>query len=103
MATNLQIRPDEISDILKQQILEGAGAGVDFLLKSQIRHGRYAGAWTFITPLLSPDDARLSPHFQAQAEEIRIDYVQHPLCALVRYHQLLQQYQLLHINKILLR
>lgn len=77
--------------LLKQQILESADAGVDFLLKSQLRHGRYAGAWTFITPLLSPDDARLSPHFQAQAEEIRIDYVQHPLCALVRYHQLLQQ------------
>ena len=77
--------------LLKQQILEGAGAGVEFLLKSQIRHGRYAGGWTFITPLLSPNDARLSPHYQAQAEEIRIDYVQHPLCALVRYHQLLQQ------------
>ena len=77
--------------LLKQQILEGAAAGVEFLLKSQIRHGRYSGAWTFITPLLSPDDARLSPHYQAQAEEIRIDYVQHPLCALVRYHQLLQQ------------
>ena len=77
--------------LLKQQILEGADAGIEFLLKSQIRHGRYAGAWTFITPLLSPDDTRLSPQFQSQAEEIRIDYVQHPLCALVRYHELLQQ------------
>jgi len=77
--------------LLKQQILEGADAGVDFLLKSQIRHGPYAGAWTFITPLLSPDDARLSPQFRSQAEEIRIDYVQHPLCAFVRYHELLQE------------
>lgn len=81
----------ENQQMLKDQILEGATAGVEFLLKSQLRHGRYTGAWTFITPLLSPEDARLPSDYRAQAEEIRIDYIQHPLCALVRYHRLWQQ------------
>ena len=77
--------------LLKEQILRGATAGVSFLLKSQVRFGRHAGAWTFITPLLSPDDARLPPSYRTQAEEIRIDYIQHPLCALISYHRLLKQ------------
>lgn len=86
----LESLPDE-QRLLKQQIGKGATAGVHFLLKSQVRHGPYAGAWTFITPLLSPDDDRLSATYRTQAEEVRIDYVQHPLCALIRYHQLQQK------------
>ncbi|MFP6618153.1 MAG: hypothetical protein VB877_02325 [Pirellulaceae bacterium] len=86
----LECLPDE-QRLLKEQIGKGATAGVHFLMKSQVRHGPYAGAWTFITPLLSPDDARLSATFRTQAEEVRIDYVQHPLCALIRYHQLQQR------------
>ena len=85
----LECLPDE-QRLLKQQIGKGATAGVHFLLKSQVRPGPYAGAWTFITPLLSPDDARLSATYRTQAEEVRIDYVQHPLCALIRYHHLQQ-------------
>ena len=86
----LECLPDE-QRLLKRQIGAGATAGVHFLLKSQVRHGHYAGAWTFITPLLSPDDARLSATYRTQAEEVRIDYIQHPLCALIRYHQLQQR------------
>ena len=42
-----------------------------------------------VTASLSPDDPRLSAIPELQVEEIRIDYVQHALCAMIRYHDLL--------------
>ena len=42
-----------------------------------------------MTASLSPDDPRLTAIADIQVEEIRIDYVQHALCAMIRYHDLL--------------
>ncbi len=65
---------------LRTQIEAAAGRGMAFLLRAQIASGPYAGGM----PGAMGEGAR-------SASVIRIDYVQHALCALLRYQQLIQK------------
>lgn len=61
--------------------------GIDFLLRAQVKDGPYAGGMPQAISRL-PDDALGSAReFNQRATEIRIDYVQHSLSALVQYLQ----------------
>lgn len=64
---------------LRTQVRETVDRGIAFLLRVQIRDGIYAGGMT---------GAYLSGAFGST--EIRIDFVQHALCAWLRYKQLIQ-------------
>jgi hypothetical protein len=73
----LEFLPPEQRE-LRSRIEGAVRRGIRFLLKSQIRTGRYAGG----VPEAIPRAGASSP------PEIRIDYVQHFLCALIRYRKL---------------
>ena len=58
--------------------------GIGFLLRAQIRDGDFAGGFPRAIATLPPDlpDAA---RFNRRATEVRIDYVQHALSALIQY------------------
>lgn len=58
--------------------------GIAFLLRAQITEGYLAGGFPrAIAPL--PEAARKAASFNRRATEVRIDYVQHALSALIQY------------------
>lgn len=59
--------------------------GVDFLLRAQIKGGPYDGALPFAITRVPLDSGVGAAEFNAQAGEIRIDYVQHSMSAMVQY------------------
>ena len=61
--------------------------GIDFLVRAQVQDGQYAGGWPQAIARLPDDGQQKTMEFNAQATEIRIDYVQHSLSALVQYLQ----------------
>lgn len=70
-----ELRTDE----LRKKIEAAAGRGIAFLLRVQIGSGHYSGGMpgAFATRVLD-------------SSEVRIDYVQHALCAWLRYQNQLQ-------------
>lgn len=58
--------------------------GIEFLLRSQVSGGKFAGAFPRAIGKISPvfQDAG---KFNRRSEEVRIDYVQHALCALMQF------------------
>jgi hypothetical protein len=75
--------PNDQQDL--RDMIEGAAReGVKFLLRAQIKSGPYAGGIPITTAGGSGNAVRHDP----AASEIRIDLVQHALCALLRYEQL---------------
>ena len=62
----------------RTEVKTSVDRGIAFLLRSQVVSGWYAGGLPGESPLLAPG-----------ASEIRIDYVQHALCAWLRYQRLL--------------
>jgi len=68
----LEFLPDDGSG-LRQEIEAAVGSAAAFLLRAQIRAGAYAGGVPTSMPGVSAAIARLS--------DVRIDYVQHALCA----------------------
>jgi hypothetical protein len=61
--------------------------GIDFLVRAQVKEGPYAGGLPQAISRLPDDGSPGVRAFNAQATEIRIDYVQHSLSALVQYLQ----------------
>lgn len=61
--------------------------GIDFLLRAQIKDGPFVGGMPSAIAPLPPDGSAEVKKFNAQQGEIRIDYVQHALSALVQYLQ----------------
>jgi hypothetical protein len=59
--------------------------GLDFLLRAQVAEGPYAGGMPQAIARLPDDGTAATRRFNAQATEIRIDYVQHSLSAMVQY------------------
>jgi hypothetical protein len=59
--------------------------GIDFLLRAQIKDGRYRGAFPHAVAL--PREAFPDGTPDEHAAEIRVDYLQHALSALIRYHR----------------
>jgi hypothetical protein len=72
---------------LRQRITAAIHHGIAFLRRSQIQKGKYAGGIPRAIRLLPDTHPRYSPSFNYRATEIRIDYVQHALSAMIQYHQ----------------
>ena len=83
----LTFLPDEHIK-LKKQIINNAEAGIGFLLRSQIISGEYAGAIPRAIRPLPEAHPRFNKAFNRRATEVRIDYVQHALSAMLHYRQL---------------
>ena len=75
------------SDPLFPEMAEAVELGITFLLNAQIDDGDYAGAYTRATALLDGDSPEVRT-FNRRATEIRVDYVQHALSALIQYDAL---------------
>ena len=69
---------------LRARIEVAVERGVNFLLRAQIKSGPFAGG---MPAEAFGGDSGAAQHDPA-ASEVRIDYVQHALCALLRYEQL---------------
>lgn len=65
--------------------------GVDFLIRAQTKEGPYAGALPYAITTIADDGAGPTAAFNARATEVRIDYVQHGMSAMVQYLIWIQQ------------
>jgi hypothetical protein len=61
--------------------------GVDFLIRAQVKDGPYAGAMPFAIARLPDGTDPGTAKFNRQVTEVRIDYVQHSLSAMIQYLQ----------------
>jgi hypothetical protein len=75
----LEFLPKEYNE-LREKIETATAKGIAFLLRAQIKSGPYVGGMPGAE--VSADE---------EASTIRIDYVQHALCAWLRYRELLQK------------
>ena len=62
--------------------------GIEFLLRAQVKSGRYKGAIPRSPARIQSTDPR-AVRFNTKATEVRIDYVQHALSAFIGYKRLL--------------
>ena len=77
-------------DPIRSRIELAVTPGTRFLLRSQVRSGPYAGGIPRAIQRL-PDGHELATRsFNERAGEIRIDYVQHALCAMLQYEAMTQ-------------
>ena len=72
---------------LRNRIEAAATSGISFLLRAQIRSGKYAGGVPRAVKTLPKDHPRFSKSFNKRAGEVRIDYVQHAMCAMMQYER----------------
>jgi hypothetical protein len=70
---------------LADEISQACHQGVRFLLRSQIRTGAGRGGFPRAIAPLPASDPHFSPAFNRRVGEIRIDYVQHAMSALLQY------------------
>jgi hypothetical protein len=75
---------------LTRRIDEAVDLGMAFLLRAQISDGPFAGGFPRAIAALDTDDPA-AESFNRRATEIRIDYVQHALGALIQYRSLLRE------------
>jgi len=73
---------------LRKRIEYAVRLGIRFLLAAQVPSGKFAGAFPRGTHLLPPGHPAYSRAANDRVTEIRIDYVQHALSALMRYKRL---------------
>lgn len=66
-------------------------AGIAFLVRTQVAEVPYAGGMPRAVRPLPREHPRYSPSFNRRATELRIDYVQHALCAMLTYNRLLNR------------
>jgi hypothetical protein len=59
--------------------------GMGFVLRAQLKDGRYAGGVPRNISVLAEDGTAERAKFNAEATEIRMDYVQHSMSAMVQY------------------
>jgi hypothetical protein len=78
----LEFLPDDVSG-LRPQIQAAVSRGIAFLLRAQVLSGPYAGGIPLATIAAAKPGLR--------ASDIRIDYVQHALCAWLGYEKLLRR------------
>ncbi len=71
----------------REEILKNIDAGVRFLLCSQIKTGQYCGGFPRAV-MTKNENTRTAFIFNRRVNEIRIDYVQHSLSAIIGYYQL---------------
>jgi len=80
----LSFLPSEQGD-LKRRIDSAVAAGIAFLLRAQVREGKFTGAMPRAICRLPENHPRYSRAFNRRATEIRIDYVQHAVCAMLDF------------------
>jgi hypothetical protein len=83
----LDIIPDE-KIAIKKQIVISARESIGFLMRSQVQSGEHAGAIPRAIRPLPQNHPRYTKTFNRRATEVRIDYVQHALSAMLQYEQL---------------
>lgn len=66
-------------------VVSAVHRGMAFVLRAQLKDGPHAGGIPRATGLLPLGSSADAPKFNAMATEVRIDYVQHALSALVQY------------------
>ncbi|MEA3231338.1 MAG: hypothetical protein U9Q05_06250, partial [Thermodesulfobacteriota bacterium] len=71
--------------VLNNTMKSSAQAAMNFLLRAQITKGKYSGGIPRAVGRLSSNKA-----FNRRVREIRIDYVQHALSAMIQYEQMLK-------------
>ena len=69
---------------LQMKIDSAVEIGIDFLLRAQISEGEYTGAFPMAVGKLKGDSERVEK-FNRRVTEVRIDYVQHALSAMIQY------------------
>ena len=62
--------------------------GMDFLLKTQVRSGPNSGAMPRAIGRLPGEQSVVNAEFNRRVVEVRMDYVQHAMCAMIAYDQL---------------
>ena len=83
----LSILPKNYSN-LRKQMLDAINEGLHFLLRSQIRSGEHAGGIPRAISKLPEDHPQFTKSFNRRASEVRIDYVQHTLSAMLQYERI---------------
>jgi hypothetical protein len=78
----------ESENRLKDRIRDTSNEGIAFLLRSQIPSGANAGAIPRAIRDLPEQHPGFSKSFNRRATEVRIDYVQHALSAMIQYADL---------------
>ncbi|MDY7011039.1 MAG: hypothetical protein SVV80_09850 [Planctomycetota bacterium] len=78
--------PDE-DKLLRERINKAVDSGMSFLLRAQIRSGKYAGGIPRAIRTLPKDHPGFSESFNRRSTEIRIDYVQHALSAMIQFEK----------------
>ena len=73
---------------LRERIWSSSLRGIDFMLRAQIPAGQHAGAVPRGIRRLPPGHSLWSHAFNRRAKEVRIDYVQHCLSAMIQFAQL---------------
>jgi hypothetical protein len=73
---------------LRKRMISVANDGLLFLLRAQFRSGPYTGGIPRAIKKLSENHPQFSRSFNRRATEIRIDYVQHALSAMILYTQI---------------
>jgi len=80
----LEVLPPDYLE-LRQHIEAAVHTGMAFLLRAQIRSGQYAGAVPRAVLTIAIEDSAEAQRFNRRVNEIRIDYVQHALSAMLQY------------------
>ena len=83
----LEFLPKERS-YLRRQIIFAISEGLQFLLRSQITSGEHAGGIPRAIQKLPKDHPQWKESFNRRATEVRIDYVQHTLSAMLEYERM---------------
>jgi hypothetical protein len=80
--------PEERS-YLRRQIIFAIREGMQFLLRSQIQSGKHSGGIPRAIQKLPRDHPQFIKSFNRRAGEVRIDYVQHALSAMLEYERVI--------------
>ncbi|MDJ0815867.1 MAG: hypothetical protein QNJ58_06665 [Desulfobacterales bacterium] len=86
MLAVLSFLPDAYES-LRQRMRSAIDDGIRFLLRSQIRSGEFAGGIPRALRGLPETHPGFTRSFNRRATEVRIDYVQHALSAMLQYQQ----------------
>jgi hypothetical protein len=73
---------------LRRRMISVTNDGLLFLLRAQFRTGPYTGGIPRAIKALSENHPQFSKSFNRRVTEIRIDYVQHALSAMILYTQI---------------
>ena len=78
----------EKQSYLRRQIIFAISEGMQFLLRSQIQSGEHTGGIPRAIQKLPKDHPQWKRSFNRRATEVRIDYVQHALSAMLEYERM---------------